>query len=196
VEGLMAALPGVRIVVPSFADDACGLLRTAIRSRGITFFLEPKYLYNQIFAQSPKTGPDHFVPFGKARIRRTGADATVVTYGTTVHWALRAASKLAEKNHFIEVIDIRSLIPLDMNTIIQSVRKTNRVLVLHEDKLTGGFGGEIAARIAESCFEYLDAPVIRVGSKVCPVPFSRILEAAVLVHEEEVIKKIEELLVY
>ncbi len=196
VEGLMAALPGLRIVVPAFADDACGLLRTAIRSRGVTLFLEPKYLYNQIFAQSPKTGPDHVVPFGKARIRRPGTDATVITYGTTVHWSLRAAAKLAELNRSVEVIDIRSLIPLDMETIRQSVKKTGRALVVHEDKITGGFGGEIAARIAETCFEFLDAPVMRLGSKDSPVPFSRILEAAVLVNEEDIKNKLETLLAY
>ncbi len=196
IEGIMANLPGVRIVQPSFADDACGLLRTAIRSRGITFFLEPKFLYNQIFAQSPKTDEQHVVPFGKARIRREGTDVTCVTYGTTVHWALRAASKLAEKNIHVEVIDIRSIVPLDMNTIRNSVKKTSRVLVVHEDKLTGGFGGEIAARIAQDCFEDLDAPVQRLCSFDCPVPFSRILEGAMLVSEEKIYRHLEELVRY
>lgn len=196
VEAQMTALPGVRVVVPAFADDASGLLRTAIRSRGITFFLEPKYLYNQIFAQSPKTGPDHFVPFGKARIRRAGKDATVITYGTPVHWSLRAAQKLSEQGYAIEVVDIRSLVPLDMKLIRESVRKTGRVLVVHEDKLTGGFGGEIAARIADECFEYLDAPVRRLASADTPIPFSRILEAAVLVDEDQIRLALESLLKY
>lgn len=196
VEGVMANLPGVRIVVPAFADDACGLLRTAIRSRGLTFFLEPKFLYNQIFAQSPKTDSNHAVPFGRARVRRTGTDATVVTYGTPVHWSLRAAKKLEEAGRHVEVIDLRSLVPLDMETIRDSVRKTNRVLVVHEDKLTGGFGGEIAARIAQECFEHLDAPVTRCASLDCPVPFSRILESAMLVSEETISKALEQLLAY
>ena len=196
VEAQMTALPGVRVVVPAFADDACGLLRTAIRSRGVTLFLEPKFLYNQIFAQSPKTGPEHFVPFGKARVRRSGTDATVITYGNTVHWSLRAANKLSEQGYNIEVIDIRSLVPLDMETLTQSVRKTGRVLVVHEDKLTGGFGGEIAARITETCFEHLDAPVRRIGSLDCPVPFSRILEAAVLINEDKIRHSLEDLLRY
>ncbi len=196
VEAQMTALPGVRVVVPAFADDACGLLRTALRSRGITFFLEPKFLYNQIFAQSPKTGVDHFVPFGKARIRRAGSDATVITYGNTVHWSLRAANKLSEQGFSVEVIDLRSLVPLDMDTIAQSVRKTGRVLVVHEDKLTGGFGGEIAARITEECFESLDAPVRRIGSLDCPVPFSRLLEAAVLINEDKIRHALEDLLRY
>lgn len=194
VEGIMANLPGVRIVVPSFADDACGLLRTAIRSRGITFFLEPKFLYNQIFAQSPKTGPDHFVPFGKARIRKEGTDLTIVTYGTPVHWSIRAANKLADRGHSVEVIDIRSILPLDMDTIAASVQKTSRALVVHENQATGGFGGEIAARIADRCFTSLDAPVRRCCSEDVAVPFSRILEAAVLVNEERILKAAEETL--
>lgn len=196
VEGIMANLPGVRVVVPSFADDACGLLRTAIRSRGITFFLEPKFLYNQIFAQSPKTGSDHFVPFGKARIRREGSDVTVVTYGTPVHWSLRAANKLAEKGISVEVIDVRSIVPLDMTTIRQSIQKTNRVLVVTENQATGGFSGEIAARITQECFEFLDAPVRRCCSADAPIPFSRILEAAVLVNEEKIMHDIEALIRY
>lgn len=196
VEGIMANLPGVRVVVPSFADDAAGLLRTAIRSRGITFFLEPKFLYNQIFAQSPKTDENHFVPFGKARVRREGQDVTIVTYGTPVHWSLRAAGKMADKGIHAEVIDIRSIVPLDMETIKRSVQKTNRVLVVTENQATGGFSGEIAARITQECFEYLDAPVTRVCSADCPIPFSRILEAAVLVDEAKIAHAIENIMAY
>lgn len=196
VEGIMANLPGVRIVVPSFADDACGLLRTAIRSRGITFFLEPKFLYNQIFAKSPKTDENHFVPFGKARIRREGHDLTIVTYGTTVHWSLRAANKLADSNISAEVIDIRSIVPLDMDTIRESIRKTSRVLIVTENQATGGFSGEISARIAQECFEFLDAPVRRVCSEDSPIPFSRILEAAVLVDEAKILHAAKELIAY
>lgn len=196
VEGIMANLPGVRIVVPSFADDACGMLRTAIRSRGITFFLEPKFLYNQIFAKSPKTDENHFVPFGKARIRREGQHLTIVTYGTTVHWSLRAANKLKEHNISAEVVDIRSIVPLDMDTIRESVKKTSRVLIVTENQATGGFSGEIAARIAQECFEFLDAPVQRVCSEDCPVPFSRILEAEVLVDEAKILHAARALMDY
>jgi 2-oxoisovalerate dehydrogenase E1 component len=196
VEGIMANVPGVRIVVPSFADDAGGLLRTAIRSRGITFFLEPKFLYNQIFAKSPKTDENHFVPFGKARIRREGRDLTIVTYGTTVHWSLRAANKLADSNISAEVIDIRSIVPLDMDAIRESIRKTSRVLIVTENQATGGFSGEISARIAQECFEFLDAPVQRVCSEDSPVPFSRILEAAVLVDEAKILHAAKELAAY
>lgn len=193
VEGIMANLPGVRIVVPSFADDACGLLRTAIRSRGLTFFLEPKFLYNQIFAKSPATDANHIVPFGKARIRREGKDLTLVTYGTPVHWSLRAAGKLAAKNIDVEVIDIRSIVPLDMETLSRSIQKTNRVLIVTENQATGGFSGEIAGRVAQECFGYLDAPVRRLCSADAPIPFSRILEAAILVDEAKIIAAAEEL---
>lgn len=187
LEALFQTLPGIRVVVPAFADDAAGLLRQALRSRGVTFFLEPKYLYNQIFAKSPDPGPNFRLPFGKARIRREGADLTILTYGTTVHWSLRAANQIKEEHGVeVEVVDLLSIVPLDMETIFASVKKTNRVLIVHEDKVTGGVGGEIAARITAECFEYLDAPILRVGSKDCPVPFSRILERAVLPQVEDV----------
>lgn len=187
LEGMLTTLPGLRVLVPAFADDAVGMLRHAIRSRGPTFFLEPKYLYNQTFCKSPHPGPDFEVPFGKARVRKAGTDLTILTYGTPVHWSLRAARRLSE-DHGIEaeVIDLRSLVPLDEEAIVASVRKTGKALVVTEDKLTGGFGGEVVARIAHLCFEYLDGPVMRVGSKDCPVPFSRILEDEILPGTEDV----------
>lgn len=180
IEGALVSIPGVRIVYPSFADDAAGLLRTSMRSKGLTLFLEPKALYN-----SPKAAtaiPDDFeVPFGKARIRRQGTDLTIVTYGNTTHLSLDAAEQIEkEMGKTIEVIDIRSIVPLDKETILKSVKKTSKVLVVHEDKVFGGFGGEIAAMIANEGFHYLDAPVRRVGSTYTPVGFNRILEAAIL----------------
>ena len=197
LEGWLTTLPGIRVVVPAFADDAVGLLRHAIRSRGVTFFLEPKFLYNQIFAKAPDPGEDYEIPFGQANVRREGSDLSIITYGTTVHWSLRAANQLAtEKGIEAEVIDLRSLIPLDMDTITASVKKTGRLLVVHEDKVTGGFGGEIVARVAAECFEYLDAPIMRVGSTDTPVPFSRILEKAVLPQVEDVYNKALELASY
>lgn len=190
LEAFFNTIPGVRIVMPAFADDAAGMLRQAFRSRGVTFFLEPKYLYNQIFAKAADPGPEYIIPFGKARVRREGSDLTILTYGTTVHWSLRAANQLQEENGVeAEVIDLRSISPLDMDTILASVKKTSRLLVVHEDKVNGGIGAEIAARVAEQCFEYLDAPIMRVGSKDCPVPFSRILEKAVLPQVEDVYEK-------
>jgi 2-oxoisovalerate dehydrogenase E1 component len=190
LEGYFITLPGLRVVMPSFADDAAGLLRQAFRSRGVTLFLEPKYLYNQIFAKTSDPGEDYIIPFGKARVRREGTDLTIVTYGTTVHWSLRAANQLKDEHDIdAEVIDLRSIMPFDMEAIKASVKKTSRVLIVHEDKVTGGVGGEIAARVAEECFEYLDAPVMRVGSTDTPVPFSRILERVVLPQVEDVYEK-------
>ncbi|MFW5756100.1 MAG: alpha-ketoacid dehydrogenase subunit alpha/beta [Tangfeifania sp.] len=179
IEGSLVSIPGVRIVYPSFADDAAGLLRTAIRSEGPTMFMEPKALY-----QNPRAAtvvPEDFeVPFGKARIRRKGSDLTLLTYGNTTHLSLEAAEKLSEDGYDVEVIDLRSLVPLDEELILESVRKTNKVLIAHEDKVHGGFGGELSAQITEKAFEYLDAPVRRVGSTFTPVGFNTILERAIL----------------
>ena len=195
IEGSLAAIPGVRIVYPSFADDAAGLLRTSMRSEGMTVFMEPKALY-----QDPKAAtvvPDDFeVPFGKARIRREGADLSIITYGNTSHMCLEVADNLKEEGYSIEVIDIRSLVPLDKETIFESIKKTNRALVVHEDKVHGGFGGEIAAIITEEAFEYLDAPVRRVGSTFTPVGFNRILEKAVLPSTEKIQEAAKKLLEY
>ncbi|MBE0639434.1 MAG: 2-oxoisovalerate dehydrogenase [Bacteroidales bacterium] len=180
IEGALTTFPGIRVVYPSFADDAAGLLRTSMRSEGPTLFLEPKTLYNDPMAETEV--PDDFeVPFGIARIRRTGADLTMITYGNATHLCLKAADKLEkEEGKSVEVLDLRSLIPLDKEAILQSVRKTSRALVVHEDKVFGGFGGEIAGIISEEAFEYLDAPVKRVGSTFTPVGFNRILEKAIL----------------
>jgi 2-oxoisovalerate dehydrogenase E1 component len=197
IEGWLINQPGVRVMVPAFADDAQGMLRHALRNRGITFFLEPKFLYNQIFAKAPDPGEDFEVPFGKARVRREGKHLSIITYGTTVHWSLRAAQQLSqEKGIEAEVVDLRSIVPMDMDAIAETVKKTNRVLIVHEDKVTGGVGGEIAARISQNLFEYLDAPIMRVGSTDTPVPFSRILEKAVLPQVEDVYTKALELAQY
>ena len=195
LEGSLAAIPGVRIVYPSFADDAAGLLRTAMRSRGMTMFMEPKALY-----QDPRVAtviPDDFeVPFGKARIRREGSDLTLITYGNTTHMSLEAAEKLAQEGFNIEVIDLRSLVPLDRETIIASVKKTNRALVVHEDKVHGGFGGEVASILMEEAFQWLDAPIRRVGSTFTPVGFHRELEKAILPNTDKIYAAAKELLTY
>ncbi|MEW6128864.1 MAG: thiamine pyrophosphate-dependent enzyme [Acidobacteriota bacterium] len=197
LEPFFAALPGIRVVTPSFADDAVGLLRHCMRSRGFTFFLEPKYLYNQMFAKAPHPGDEYEIPFGKARLHREGTDLSIIAYGTPVHWSIRAADQLKEKEGLsVEVIDIRTVVPLDTETIFKSVRKTSRALVVHEAQLFAGFGGEIAAKIAEACFDSLDAPVMRVAGKDCPVPFSPILERAVLPEVEDIYKKALELARY
>jgi 2-oxoisovalerate dehydrogenase E1 component len=196
IEGALSTFPGVRIVYPSFADDAAGLLRTSIRSRGLTVFMEPKALYNAPRAATP-VPPDFEVPFAKARIRRTGEDITMITYGNTSHMCLEAAEKLAkEENISAEVIDLRSLIPLDRETILASVKKTGKALVVHEDKVHSGFGAEVTSFIMEEAFEYLDGPVRRVGSTFTPVGFNRILEAAILPSTEKILKAAVELMAY
>jgi 2-oxoisovalerate dehydrogenase E1 component len=195
VEAIFAHLPGLRIVVPAFADDAAGLLRSAIRSRGMTLFLEPKFLYNQPFATAP-LAKEHAVPFGKAKVRREGKDATVISWGNTVHWSLRAAGKLAKEGFEVEVIDLRSIKPWDFETVAQSVKKTGRVMIVHEDHLTQGFGAEISAVISRHLFEWLDAPVYRMGAKDVPVGFSRILEREILPSEEDIYHQLGDLLRY
>ncbi|EQC52579.1 thiamine pyrophosphate-dependent enzyme [Bacteriovorax sp. DB6_IX] len=196
IEGNIAGIPGVRVVCPAFADDAAGLLRTAMRSEGPTLYLEPKALYNA--KQAMAVVPEDFeVPFGKARVRREGADLTVVTYGNTVHHCLEAAEKIAnESGKSVEVIDLRSLVPLDEESVINSISKTNRCLVVHEDKVFGGFGGEIVAMINEKGFEHLDAPVKRVGSTFTPVGFNRILEKAILPNTDKILTAMSEALNY
>lgn len=196
IEATLTTFPGLRVVYPAFADDAAGLLRTAIRSKGITLFLEPKALYND--PESEAVVPDDFeVPFGKARVRRYGKDLSIITYGNTLPMCLKVAEKVeTETGKKIEVVDIRSLLPLDKETILKSVEKTNRVLIVHEDKVFGGFGGEIAAMISHEAFEYLDAPVWRVGATFTPIGFNRILENAILPNKEKIRKAVDELLAF
>jgi 2-oxoisovalerate dehydrogenase E1 component len=196
LEGSLTPIPGIRIVVPAFADDAAGLLRTCMRSRGPSVFLEPKSLYNA--KQAMSVVPEDFeVPFGKCRVRREGTDLTIVTYGNTVHHSLEAAEKIAaEDGAQIEVVDLRSLSPLDEEGILASVKKTNRCLVVHEDKVFGGFGGELVGLINDKGFETLDAPVRRVGSTFTPVGFNRILERAILPDTDRVLTAARDLLAY
>ena len=196
IEGALASIPGVRIVYPSFADDAAGLLRTSMRSKGMTLFLEPKALYNAPKAATPI--PDDFeVPFGKARIRKEGENLSMITFGNTTQMCIEAADKLEkELGISVEVVDIRSIIPLDRETILNSIKKTGKALVVHEDKVFGGFGGEIASIIAEEAFEYLDGPVKRVGATFTPVGFNRILEAAILPNTEKIFIAAKELADY
>jgi 2-oxoisovalerate dehydrogenase E1 component len=196
IEGSLCTFPGTRVVYPSYADDAAGLLRTAMRSRGMTVFLEPKALYN-----APKASalvPNDFeVPFGKARVRISGNDISIITYGNTTHLCDEAIQIFTkETGASIELIDLRSLSPLDTETILESVKKTGKALVVHEDKIFGGFGGEVAAIIADKAFEYLDAPVMRVGSTFTPVGFNRILEKAVLPNVEKILVELKKLYEY
>ena len=196
IEGALTTLPGARIVCPSFADDAAGLLRTSMRSKGFTLFLEPKALYNSVEAAA--VVPEDFeVPFGKARIRREGTDLSIITYGNTTHLCLNVAELLyKEKGWELEVIDLRTLIPLDKEAIFNSVKKTSKVLIVHEDKVFSGFGAEIAGIIGSELFQYLDAPIQRVGSLFTPVGFHPVLERAILPNEETIYHAAKELLLY
>jgi 2-oxoisovalerate dehydrogenase E1 component len=195
IEGTLCTLPGIRVVVPAFADDAAGLLRTSMCSRGCTVYLEPKSLYNAKYAMTPI--PEDFeVPFGKARVRREGHDLSIITYGNTVHFSLEAAEVLAKEGFEVEVVDLRSLNPLDYDAIVATVQKTHRALVVHEDKVFGGFGGELVGVINERAFEFLDAPVKRVGSTFTPVGFNRILERATLPDMNKILVAARDLLKY
>jgi 2-oxoisovalerate dehydrogenase E1 component len=196
IESSLAPLPGIRIVYPTYADDAAGLLRTSIRSRGVTLFLEPKALYNSSKVAAPI--PDDFeVPFGKARLRKEGTDLSIITYGNTTPMCVELAEQFnKDGTASLEVLDLRSLSPLDTDAILATVKKTGKVLVVHEDKVFGGFGGEVAALINELAFEFLDGPVKRVGSTFTPVGFSRILEAAILPDLKRIEVAAKELLNY
>lgn len=189
-------IPGLRVVMPSNTLDACGLLRTAIRCDDPVLFLEHKRLYREPYNRSPYPGPDFTIPFGRARIAKPGANLTIVTYGMTVQKSLYAATQIENRNAgtTIEVIDLRSLAPFDMESIAASVRKTSRLLVVHEDTLSFGYGAEIAARAADELFEYLDAPVRRVAALDTWVGYAPALEDAILPQAEDIQKTAEALL--
>lgn len=196
IEAALVTIPGVRIVQPAFADDAIGLLRNAIRSEGPTMFLEPKFLYNFKPAFGPVPPDDFVIPFGKGKVRREGTDVTIITYGTAVHMSNFAAEELAKEGISVHIFDLRSINPLDKEGIYAAVRKTNRVVVAHEDNLTGGFGGEIAALISQECFNDLDAPVRRVASKDVHVGFAKAYEDKILLSIPDVVNAVKATLNY
>ncbi len=185
-ESIFCHCPGLRVVLPSNARDAAGLLRTAIRCGDPVLFLEHKHLYRQSYARSPDPGPDYVIPLGKARVARTGNDVTVITYGALVEKSLRAADDLAAEGIDVEVIDLRSLQPYDWDAIEVSVRRTNRAVVAYEDNRSHGFGAELAARLADELFQDLDAPVARVAALDTPVGYSPVLERATLPQVEDI----------
>jgi len=191
-ESIFAHCPGIRIVYPSNALDAAGLLRTSIRCDDPVLFLEHKHLYRQTYNKSEYPGKDFMIPFGRASLRREGDHVLVITWGALVQRSLLAAQQ-AEKDHFsVAVLDLRTLVPYDWEAIATHVARTNRVVIAHEDQVMCGFGAELAARIAGELFEHLDAPVKRVGALNCPVAYNPDLEEAILPQSSDVLKAIRE----
>jgi 2-oxoisovalerate dehydrogenase E1 component len=193
-ESIFTHTPGVRVVFPSNALDAAGLLRTAIRCDDPVLFLEHKRLYRETYGRAPYPGPDYMVPFGKAKVVQAGTDLTVVTYGAVVPRALQAAQKLQREHRIsVDLIDLRSLNPFDWDAIAESVKKTNRALIAYEDSLSWGYGAEIAARIADQLFHHLDAPVKRVAATDTFVAYQPILEDAILPQASDLFRAMKEL---
>jgi len=195
-ESMFTHMPGLRVVFPSNALDAAGLLRTAIRCDDPVLFLEPKHLYRQTHNRAPYPGRDYMIPFGKARLVQEGTTLTIVTYGSLVHRAVQSLKALDQDGIQPEILDLRSLNPYDWELIAASVKKTNRVLVLHEDNISWGYGAEIAARIADELFEFLDAPVRRLAAKDVYIPYHPVLEDEVLPQPADIVRAARALAAY
>ena len=195
VEAIFAHTPGLKVVTPSTPYDAKGLLTAAIRDDDPVIFLEHKRTYRSVHEDVPDD--DYVVPIGSADIKRRGAHATIVTYGLTVHYSLQAAEVLAGEGFDVEVVDLRTVRPIDRETVLESVARTSRVLIVHEDNRTGGVGAEVSAMIAEEGFGSLDAPIMRcAGIEVPAMPFAPTLEAAFMPTAEKIAAKLRELLAY
>jgi len=179
--------PGLKVITPATAYDAKGLIKAAIRDNDPCVFFEHKALYRRIKEDIPDG--EYTVPIGKARVFREGRDLSIITYGAMVYVAQEAAEVLEKEGISVEIVDLRTLLPIDEETILESVRRTSKAILLHEDVLTGGIGGELAARITEKAFEYLDGPVLRIAAPDTPVPYSPPLEEAFLPNAEKVIAK-------
>jgi 2-oxoisovalerate dehydrogenase E1 component beta subunit len=193
-EGWFFHSPGLKLVAPSTPYDAKGLLKAAIRDPNPVIYFEHKFLYRRIKAVLPTE--DYIVPIGKAEVKRIGSTISVMTYGAMVHLALEAATVLEKEDIHLEVVDLRTLIPLDKETIYESVRKTSKAIMLHEDNKTGGIGAEIAALLAEDCFDSLDGPVLRVAAPDTPVPFSTPMEEFFLPKVSDVVAAARTLAAY
>ena len=179
--------PGLKVVQPATAYDAKGLIKSAVRDNDPVIYLEHKHLYRKIKEELPQH--EYVVPLGRAAVRREGSDLSIVTYGWMVHVALEAAAQLASEAIDVEVVDLRTLVPMDREMVLTSVKKTNKAILLHEDTLTGGLAGELAGIISEHAFEYLDGPLVRIAAPDTPVPFSPPLEEAFLPNTERVVEK-------
>jgi 2-oxoisovalerate dehydrogenase E1 component len=189
-ESIFAHCPGLRIAYPSNAQDAAGLLRTSIRCDDPVLFLEHKHLYRQTYNKGEYTGPNHMIPFGRSAIKREGTDVTVVTWGALVQRTLLAAQQAEKDGVSVQVIDLRTIMPFDWDAIATAVKRTNRLVIAHEDQLTCGFGAELAARAASDLFEFLDAPVKRVAAMDCPVAYCPDLEEVILPGSADVLSAI------
>jgi 2-oxoisovalerate dehydrogenase E1 component beta subunit len=189
--------PGIKVVAPATVADARGLLKAAIRDEDPVLYLEHKKLYRHVKASSAELeSPEEVVPLGKAMVRRRGRDIVVVTYSAMLYVALEAAEILAKDGIELEVVDLRSLVPLDKECILESVRRINKLMILHEDTRTGGIGGEIAAIVAEEAFDDLDGPIVRVTSPDTPVPYAAPLEDAFIPGSEDVVRAARRLAAY
>ncbi|MCS6809117.1 MAG: alpha-ketoacid dehydrogenase subunit beta [Bacteroidota bacterium] len=193
-EAWFAHTPGIKVVCPATASDAKGLLISSIRDNNPVVFFEHKGLYRKVKDDVPDG--EYSVPLGQAALVRPGRDASIIAYGSMVHEAIAVAEELAKEGVEVEIVDIRTLVPFDEQTVLSSVKRTHRVLIAHEATLTGGFGGEIAARIADAAFEYLDAPVKRLAAFDAPTPFAPTLEQEVLPNKAKMLAAIRELLAY
>ena len=193
-ESSFAHIPGLKCVCPATPEDAKGLLVAAIEDPNPVLYFEHKHLYRRIKGEVPDER--YVTPIGKARTHREGDDVSVITWGAMVYTAEEAAKQLESDGVSVEIVDLRTVMPWDKEAVLESVRKTSKVVVLHEDNRTGGFGGEIAATIAEEAFEDLDAPVKRIAAPDCPVPFSPVLEKAFIPQVEDVVQGLRELAEY
>ena len=195
-ESIFTHIPGIRVVYPSHAADAAGLLRTAIHCDDPVLFLEHKHLYYQGYNRTNDPGDDYMIPFGRGKIIKQGEDATIVTWGALVQKSIEAVKKIEAKGHSLEIIDARTLVPFDMEILKESLAKTNRLLIVHEECQTSGFAGEIAALVNETCFEFLDAPILRVTSKDSHVAYCPNLEEDIIPQVDQICHKLNTLLAY
>ena len=186
--------PGLKVVQPATAYDAKGMIKASIRDNDPVIFLEHKYLYRSVKGELPTE--DYTVPLSKAKVQRSGNDLSIITYGWMVHVALDAATQLADEGIDVEVLDLRTLVPRDRNAVLDTVKRTNKVIFLHEDTITGGLGGELAGIVGEHAFDYLDGPMVRIAAPDTPVPFSQTLESAFLPGVDLVVEKARDLARY